>query len=78
MNSSISVRDTTGAGDAFTAGLIFQLIKHAKVIENSKEIDRIITFAAACGALVCEAPGAIEPQPSFKQVENFLFSNLEE
>ncbi|WP_320663664.1 carbohydrate kinase [Prochlorococcus sp. MIT 1223] len=76
--SSIVVRDTTGAGDAFTAGLIFQLIQQSNAIENSTEIDRIITFAAACGALVCQAPGAIETQPGLKQVENFLFSNREE
>ena len=66
--SSISIIDTTGAGDAFTAGLIFQLLQ----VRKEENPDSIIRFAAACGALVCSGAGAIDPQPSYEKVKHFL------
>lgn len=57
------VVDTTGAGDAFTAGLLHRWL--APVAER-------LRFAAACGALVCAGAGAIDPQPTEAQVEAFL------
>ena len=58
-----SVVDTTGAGDAFTAGLLHRwaAAPHERV-----------RFAAACGALVCAGAGGIDPQPTHTQVEEFL------
>ena len=58
-----TVVDTTGAGDAFTAGLLhcWDAAPHAR-----------IRFAAACGALVCGGAGGIDPQPTQAQVEAFL------
>jgi fructokinase len=58
-----SVVDTTGAGDAFTAGLLHRwaAAPHER-----------IRFAAACGALVCAGAGGIDPQPTQAQVEAFL------
>ena len=58
-----SVVDTTGAGDAFTAGLLHRW---------SAAPQERIRFAAACGALVCGGAGAIDPQPTQAQVEAFL------
>ena len=55
--------DTTGAGDAFTAGLL-----HAW----SRPVHERIRFAAACGALVCSGAGAIDPQPTQPEVAAFL------
>lgn len=66
------VVDTTGAGDAFIAGLLFQLSLFAKQKISQENIQEIVSFAAACGALVCGAPGAIEPQPTLDQVRRFL------
>tara|TARA_B100000475_G_scaffold132490_1_gene97019 strand:- start:151 stop:1110 length:960 start_codon:yes stop_codon:yes gene_type:complete len=57
------VVDTTGAGDAFTAGLLHRWL--APVAER-------LRFAAACGALVCAGAGGIDPQPTEPQVEAFL------
>ena len=57
------VVDTTGAGDAFTAGLLHRW--WAPVAER-------LRFAAACGALVCAGAGGIDPQPTQAQVEAFL------
>ena len=58
-----TVVDTTGAGDAFTAGLL-----HRWAAAPAERI----RFAAACGALVCGGPGGIDPQPTEAQVEVFL------
>ncbi len=69
------VVDTTGAGDAFTAGVIFQLLKYPKQLESKDQAKKIIRFASACGALVCTSPGAIEFQPNFAQVETFIHSH---
>ena len=57
------VVDTTGAGDAFTAGLLHRW---------SASPAHRVRFAAACGALVCGGPGGIDPQPTEAQVEAFL------
>ena len=57
------VVDTTGAGDAFTAGLLHRW----DVVPQER-----IRFAAACGALVCGGAGGIDPQPTQAQVEAFL------
>ncbi|MEC7652805.1 MAG: carbohydrate kinase [Cyanobacteriota bacterium] len=58
-----SVVDTTGAGDAFTAGLL-----HRWAAAPQERV----RFAAACGALVCGGAGGIDPQPTQAQVEAFL------
>ena len=58
-----TVVDTTGAGDAFTAGLL-----HRWAAASQERI----RFAAACGALVCGGAGGIDPQPTQAQVEAFL------
>ena len=58
-----TVVDTTGAGDAFTAGLLHRW----DVVPQER-----IRFAAACGALVCGGAGGIDPQPTQAQVEAFL------
>ena len=57
------VVDTTGAGDAFMAGLL-----HSWVAAPQERI----RFAAACGALVCGGAGGIDPQPTQAQVEALL------
>ena len=57
------VVDTTGAGDAFTAGLL-----HCW----SAPVPQRLRFAAACGALVCSGTGGIDPQPTEDQVDAFL------
>ena len=54
---------TPGSRDAFTAGLL-----HAW----SQPVAERLRFAAACGALVCGGAGAIDPQPSQREVESFL------
>ena len=69
---SIPVVDTTGAGDAFTAGLIYKLlsIDFDKITKQIAE--EIIQFASACGAYVCQKVGAIESQPYLQDIDQFL------
>lgn len=73
---SMSVVDTTGAGDGFLAGFIYQLqqvgIKNLKDAETAK---RIVTYASAVGALTTIKPGAIASQPTAAEVDNFLASH---
>ena len=57
------VVDTTGAGDAFMAGLLHRW--------GASPVERI-RFAAACGALVCSGAGAIDPQPTEAEVDGFI------
>ncbi len=65
--------DTTGAGDAFLAGLISQLIDFG-VPKSKSDIQKSIKFAGACGFLTCQGQGAIKPQPTFEHVQEFLCS----
>jgi len=74
----IKATDSTGAGDAFTAGLLHGLCSQAPAkaaeptaIEPAALLE-LMRFASACGALVCQSPGAIDPQPSLAQVQDFL------
>lgn len=72
---AVQAVDTTGAGDAFTAGLLHQLERQPDLLGGGADPDRrqaALRFAAACGALVCRGVGAIDPQPAEAQVEEFL------
>ncbi len=69
------VLDTTGAGDAFLAGLISQTLIYSLDPRSQTQAEEMIRFAAACGALVCAGAGAIDPQPDSLEVENFLSSS---
>ena len=66
------VLDTTGAGDAFTAGLIYKLIYGELDHINEQTAEEIIQFAIACGSHVCKGLGAIDAQPYLEDIENLL------
>ncbi|MAN49217.1 MAG: carbohydrate kinase [Flavobacteriales bacterium] len=70
FNSS-KIEDTTGAGDAFLAGLISQLVVYDHPL-NELEIRNIIEFASICGYITCLGEGAIEQQPDYVKVNEFL------
>jgi fructokinase len=71
---AVPVVDTTGAGDAFTAGLLHGLLAQPGLLEGAKaeQAQQLMRFASACGALVCMGAGAIDPQPDRPAVERFL------
>ena len=67
-----SIVDTTGAGDSFTAGLIYKLLS-VELDQISKErAEEIIQFATACGAHVCKGVGAIDSQPYREDIKQLL------
>jgi len=68
--TSEKIVDTTGAGDAFLAGLISKLISSGYP-SNEKEIEDCIKFAGVCGLLTCLGEGAIEQQPYYEKVNKF-------
>jgi len=70
----VAVVDSTGAGDAFLAGLLHQLCQQPKLLDGGSA--EAVRFASACGALVCGGAGAIDPQPTQDQVEVFLAGRL--
>ena len=69
----VNVTDTTGAGDGFTAGIIYQFCKLGiESINNPQIAEKIVKFASAVGALTTTKPGAIAAQPTLTEVETFL------
>jgi fructokinase len=70
----VEVVDSTGAGDAFLAGLLHQLCRQPELLDGGSL--EAVRFASACGALVCGGVGAIDPQPTQEQVEAFLATRL--
>lgn len=67
----VKVADTIGAGDAFTAGLLYKIAKvgERQVFSN---IRPHLTFASAISALICTKPGANQGLKNIKQVRSFL------
>jgi len=69
----VKVADTIGAGDAFTAGLIYKLIKQGKTGFFSN-IESNMTFASAVSAIICTQKGSHQGLKNLKQVNSFLFN----
>ncbi len=72
---SLKIIDTTGAGDAFLAGLISQLLSFDYPSSES-EIQNCVKFASVCGSFTCLGEGAIEQQPDYSKVNEFFGSQI--
>ncbi|CAM6105145.1 unnamed protein product [Calypogeia fissa] len=55
--------DTTGAGDAFVAGLLSQLVRDMSLLEDESKLREALRFANACGAITTTERGAIPALP---------------
>ena len=66
----VKVADTIGAGDAFTAGILYKLIKIGKKHAFS-DIKSCLIFASAVSALICTKFGANQGLKDIKQVQSF-------
>lgn len=69
--------NTTGAGDAFVAGILaslndFRAKDLADFLANEEQVDGALHFAAACGALAVTRHGAFEAMPSRAEVEELM------
>lgn len=63
--------DTTGAGDAFMAGLLAAIGQYG--LSNTKDgLMKIITQATACGALATTKKGAIAAAPTQQELLQFI------
>lgn len=70
----VEVEDTTGAGDAFVAGMIHQLTKQGiGQLNHPDRAQQLVQYANAVGALTTTRPGAIASQPTRAEVEAFLY-----
>lgn len=62
---NLIIKDTTGAGDAFNAGIIFGIL-------NSFSLERALNLAVFLGSKKCEVLGV----PNFKFKPNKLLSSF--
>jgi fructokinase len=71
--------DTTGAGDGFVAGLLYQIASNEKPLSELVPDDwkRILRFSNAVGAIATTSKGAMPSYPSLAFVEEFLHSRPE-
>jgi len=67
----VDVKDTTGAGDGFVAGLLSRLCEVAWP-PGKDELENATNFANAVAAIVCTKVGAVSALPDIKRVEDFL------
>lgn len=72
----VDVEDTAGAGDAFTAGFVHQLLlKGPACLHDAQTAHDVVRYASAVGALTTTRPGAIAALPAPNEVEVFLYLN---
>jgi fructokinase len=69
--------NTTGAGDAFVAGVLASLVEVraeglATFLSDTEQMDGALRFAAACGALAVTRHGAFEAMPTRREVEDLM------
>jgi fructokinase len=70
---AVEVVDTLGAGDAFVAAMLTQLMTHADIESLEKDkLDAIMRYANAAGALATQKVGVIPALPTHSEIERFL------
>lgn len=70
----VKTLDTTGAGDAFLGGILYQVLLINKSLQelDALEINKMITFGNAIGALVTTKKGAIPAMPTLKEIHELI------
>ncbi|WMV16927.1 hypothetical protein MTR67_010312 [Solanum verrucosum] len=68
--------DTTGAGDAFVAGILSQLASDVSLLQDEGKLRDALSFANACGALTVMERGAIPALPTKEVVLNALLKSV--
>lgn len=68
----VAVADTTGAGDAFCAGILHQLCRLGNRQLDADLARDLARYASAVGAMTVMKPGAIAATPTAAEVTDFL------
>ncbi|GMY23871.1 probable fructokinase-6, chloroplastic isoform X1 [Fagus crenata] len=68
--------DTTGAGDAFVAGILSQLALNVSLLQKEDLLREALKFANACGALTVMERGAIPALPTREAVMNAMLQSV--
>ncbi|WP_445397882.1 aminoimidazole riboside kinase [Zobellella sp. An-6] len=71
---AVEAVDTTGAGDAFMAGLLAGLATYPQA--DKAQFATVLTQAQACGAQCCLRLGAMAALPDTAAMEDFIAHNL--
>jgi len=74
VSSGLPVVDTTGAGDAFTAGFVAEMLRVGGfgALSDPSVCEAVVRVAAACGALACSQQGAMQALPTRPELDAFL------
>lgn len=73
VGPKVTPLDTTGAGDAFVAGLLAALAGRSS-LPTLAELPAILAQAHGCGALATTAKGAMTALPTRSELDAFLRS----
>lgn len=76
VGPKVTPLDTTGAGDAFVAGLLAALAERTS-LPTQAELPAILAQAHACGALATTAKGAMTALPTRTRLDEFLRSGAD-
>ncbi len=68
----VAAVDTTGAGDAFVAGMLTGLLETPAALTDPLALESVLRRANACGAIATTRMGAIPALPDALQVAEFL------
>ncbi len=70
---AVDVVDTLGAGDAFAAAMLMQLVKHEDISAlDAPRLDFMMRYANAAGALATQKVGVIPALPMPSEIQQFL------
>jgi fructokinase len=70
----VQTRDTTGAGDAFVAGVLAAVARDSRLASDEEALETALRRANAYAALTTTRSGAIPALPSADELERFLAS----
>jgi fructokinase len=70
----VTAVDTTGAGDSFLAGILYQILHCEKELSelSLKDLESMVDFANAVGALTTTKKGAIPAMPSLEDIKGLM------
>ncbi|KAL1342571.1 hypothetical protein HN51_029105 [Arachis hypogaea] len=64
--------DTTGAGDAFVSGILYNIASDQSILQEEEQLRKALRFANICGAITVTKRGAIPALPNKEAVAQFM------